>query len=88
MLILYLLLGAGIFALTSGESAGFLLVMPGIPVLLHLLLAYGSYKKIELSRKTSVVIFALLAITALPIGTILSLFLFLPATQWEVPQDS
>lgn len=88
MLILYLLIGVGVMAFISSGATFFSLFMLSIPVFLHLLLAYGSYKKIELSRKASVVVFVLLAIGVIPIGTILSIFIFLPATQWKAPQDS
>jgi hypothetical protein len=55
-----------------------------VPVSVHLLLAYGSHKRVELSRKVSEFIFATF-IFAFPIGTVLAIFLFLPATTWEVP---
>lgn len=58
-----------------------------LPALLHIALAYGSYKRIELSRKASEIVFALL-IFAFPIGTFLSLFWFLPATVWKFPDES
>jgi hypothetical protein len=57
------------------------------PVLIHLALAYGSYRRIELSRKASEIVFAILLL-AFPIGTFLSIFLFLPATEWQVPEDN
>lgn len=66
-------------------DAAALLLVALVPVLLHSLLAYGSYRKIELSRKASVVVFVLLAITAIPVGTLLALFVLLPCTQWETP---
>jgi hypothetical protein len=59
-------------------------VVFAVPVSVHLLLAYGSYKRVELSRKVSEFIFATL-ILAFPIGTVLAMFLFLPATTWEAP---
>lgn len=58
-----------------------------VPVLLHLVLSYGSFRRFELSRKASEVVFALLLL-AFPIGTLLSMFLFLPATGWKTPDDS
>jgi hypothetical protein len=54
--------------------------------LTHLVLAYGSYERIELSRKASEIAFVLLMVL-FPIGTLLSMFLFLPATMWQVPDD-
>lgn len=58
-----------------------------IPGFLHLLLSYGSFRRIELSRKTSEVVFALMLL-AFPIGTFLAIFLFLPATEWKAREDS
>jgi hypothetical protein len=55
-----------------------------IPALMHGLLAYGSFNKIELSRRASEVVFALLLVV-FPVGTFLSMFIFLPATQWKIP---
>jgi hypothetical protein len=54
--------------------------------LIHLVLSYGSYERIELSRKASEIAFVLLMVV-FPIGTLLSMFLFLPATMWQVPDD-
>lgn len=68
------------------QDAAALLLVALIPVLLHGLLACGSYRKVELSRQASVVVFVLLAITAIPVGTLLALFVLLPCTQWETPQ--
>lgn len=84
-LIFYLLIATLVFFVFKVSLKVFYLV--GFPVLLHLFLAYGSYKRSELSRKISVVVFVLLAITTIPIGTVLAIFVFLPATQWESPQD-
>jgi hypothetical protein len=58
-----------------------------LPVLLHLALAYGSFRRIEISRKVSEIVFALFLL-AFPIGTFLSMFLFLPATTWKAPDDA
>jgi hypothetical protein len=88
VLIFNALIGLGILSLAGGGEKLFLLIIPGIPILLHSILAYGSYKKIEMSRKASVVVFVLLAIGAIPIGTIISIFFFLPATQWKTPPDA
>jgi hypothetical protein len=55
-----------------------------LPVALHSVLAYGSYKRIEFSRKVSEFVFAML-ILAFPVGTLLAMFLFLPATVWQSP---
>jgi len=59
-------------------------VVYSLPVLMHGLLSYGSYKKIEASRRISEFIFALLLL-AFPIGTFLSMYLCLPTTQWKAP---
>ncbi len=67
---------------SSAIATGFFL----LPVLLHLALSYGSYKRIEISRKVSEIVFVLLML-ALPIGTLLSMFLFLPATTWKIPDE-
>jgi hypothetical protein len=87
--ILYAVLVGGIAAtVLTKDRWWFLFLMPGAFVFLHLLLAYGSYRKVELSRKTSVVVFLILAIGTIPIGTLLAIFVFLPATQWQAPSDS
>jgi hypothetical protein len=63
-------------------------------ILIHLALSYGSYRRIELSRKASEIVFALVLVTS-PIGNFLSTFLFflsmylfLPATMWQAPDDN
>lgn len=86
---MYALLVGGISATALTTDRRFLLLlMPGGLVLLHLLLAYGSYRKVELSRKASVVVFLILAIGTVPIGILLAIFVFMPATQWQSPNDS
>lgn len=57
------------------------IVFFSLPAFLHLALSYGSYKRIEVSRKASEIVFALM-ILAFPIGTLLSMLLFLPATTY------
>lgn len=87
VVILYLILwGSVATAVTDGWPP--LLLLPGVFVVLHLLLAYGSYRKVELSRKVSVWVFVMLAIGTAPVGMLLAAFFFLPATQWKIPQDS
>jgi phosphatidylserine synthase len=81
VLIFYALLGAGIMSLMKSDKRVFLLIMFGLPVLIHSVLAYGSYKKNEISRQISVVVFVILAIGLMPIGTFVFIFIFLPATQ-------
>lgn len=81
---LYIVFGVFLLA-AKGEEMLPALILLGIPVSLHTLLAYGSYKKVELSRKASVVMFILLAIGTAPIGIALAIFLFIPATQWQAP---
>lgn len=72
----------------NSEPVGFLknlmLIMVGYSPLfvLHLLLAIGAKKKLELSRKISEIVFAIMVL-AFPIGTILSLLYFLPRTIWK-----
>ncbi|TDR77867.1 hypothetical protein [Paludibacterium purpuratum] len=65
-----------------GEAKG---VNGTLPVFSHGLPAYGSYQKNEISRKVSEIIFAL-GLIGFPIGTFLSIYLFLPATQWKDPE--
>lgn len=87
--ILYLVIVGGIVATTiTSDQWPLLLLMPGLFVFLHLLLAYGSYRKVELSRKVSVFLFLVLAIGAAPVGILLAIFIFMPATQWHLPENS
>ena len=53
-------------------------------ILLHGLLAVGAKKKIELSRKVSEIVFAIILL-GFPIGTLLSMLYFLPKTTWKQP---
>lgn len=86
LFMLYFLIGVWV-ALSIGYSKElFILIIPGVWVFLHALLAYGSYKGIEVSRKISVVVFMLVAIALMPIGTLIAVFVLLPSTQWEIPQ--
>ena len=63
------------------------LILFGTPALIHLILAYGSHRKVELSRKVSVFIFVLLAIGTAPIGTIVAIFWLIPTTIWAAPEN-
>jgi hypothetical protein len=75
-----------ILALPSDETnAGLAPSWFSLPIVLHLLLALGSYKKIEFSRKVSEIVFALLLL-AFPVGTLMSMYIFLPATTWKSPE--
>jgi len=87
VVILYLIFGAVIATVITPNDWPLLLLMPGVFVYLHLLLAYGSYRKVELSRKASVVVFLMLAIGTIPVGPLLAVFIFMPATQWQIPKD-
>lgn len=84
--IIYLLIG-GAIASHSDRLTGFLTLF-GTPTLIHSILAYGSYRKVELSRKLSVFMFVLLAIGTPPVGTIVAIFWLLPTTIWAVPENS
>lgn len=64
-----------------------MVVFCALMAVLHAALSYGSYKKIEVSRKASEFIFAL-TLLAFPIGTFLAMYLLLPATQWKEPENS
>jgi hypothetical protein len=88
VVIFYLILGMVIATVITSDEWPFLLLMPGVFVFLHSLLAYGSYRKLELSRKASVVAFVFLAIGTAPVGFLLAVFLLMPATQWQTPKDS
>lgn len=48
----------------------------------HFLLAIGAKRKLELSRRISEIVFAIMLL-GFPIGTILSAFYFLPRTIWK-----
>lgn len=85
--ILYLIFGVFIATLLTRNEWPLLLLIPGVFVYLHLLLAYGCYRKLELSRKASVAVFLLLAIGTIPVGPLLVIFIFMPATQWQIPKD-
>ncbi len=85
-LIYLLIFLGGIFALEKSLKEGLLLLfVVGWPFFMHGLLSYGSFRKVELSRKASEVVFAILLV-AFPIGTFLSMYLLLPATQWKDPE--
>jgi len=86
--IFYLIIG--IFVIIASRVTEELIVFAifmFLLTLIHGLLAYGSYKKIEISRKISEFIFAL-CLLAFPVGTFLAIYLFLPATQWCPIQTS
>jgi hypothetical protein len=72
-----------------GRNVGFFFAISFffLPIPIHLALAYGSYRRIDLSRKASEILFALMLL-AFPIGTLLSMFLFLPATVWQASDDN
>lgn len=60
-------------------------VVFNVPLIsLHGLLAFGAKKKFEMSRKASEIVFAIMLL-GFPIGTLLSLFYFLPKTTWKQP---
>lgn len=63
----------------------FLFFLPMIS--LHTFLAIGAKNKIEVSRKISEIVFALLFLS-FPIGTILSMLYFLPKTTWKMPDGN
>ncbi|MDR3159655.1 MAG: hypothetical protein LBU11_11780 [Zoogloeaceae bacterium] len=52
--------------------------------LIHAALAPACARRSEQARRISEFLFSVL-ILAFPIGTLLSIYLFLPATQWQVP---
>lgn len=51
-------------------------------IILHTVLAVGAWRKSELSRKVSEIVFAIMCL-GFPVGTFLALFFFLPRTVWE-----
>jgi hypothetical protein len=89
--VLWLAVALWLAGLRSGEQAdaktllGLLLF--SAPLVLHAVLGYGSLKRMELSRKVSEWVFALLVL-AFPIGTFLSIYFFLPATMWEAQEEA
>jgi hypothetical protein len=85
--VFYFCLSGLLIAFSRG--AGFLLAVGFFfpPILIHLVLSYGSYRRNERSRKVSEILFALLLL-GFPVGTLLSMYLFLPATVWQVPDDT
>lgn len=50
----------------------------------HGALAIGAYLKIELSRRVSEFVFAIMLL-GFPVGTFLAIYLFLPACVWVAP---
>ena len=82
--IVYLILCVLAVSLSERLTGGQIILIA--PTLIHLTLAYGSYKKIELSRKISVFVFILFAIGTAPIGTIIAIFWLLPSTTWVTPE--
>jgi phosphatidylserine synthase len=73
----------------SKGSAGMLIpiAISFLPTLMHGVLSYGSYKKIEISRKISEFIFGMMLL-AFPVGTFLSMYLILPTLQWKNPEEN
>lgn len=53
----------------------------------HLFLSLGCYFRTEFARKLSVLAFAIVLFW-IPVGTILSIHIFLPATVWKYPEDT
>lgn len=68
------------FSLTAGDAA-YLLFIICLPLLIHLPLALGSWRKWKVTRYISILIGAGLFL-GFPIGTFVSVF-FLPLTDWE-----
>jgi hypothetical protein len=90
--ILWLLLPIGGIANVFSSAENFHPVMAvisivvfSLPALMHGLLAYGSYRKMEISRRISEFVFGFLLL-AFPVGTFLSMYVCLPATQWKDPK--
>lgn len=81
--VLSFLAGLLVLALIEKNIYGFALLGWSV---IHALLAFGTFNKIELSRKASEYIFGLW-VFAFPVGTFLSIYLILPATQWAKPED-
>ncbi len=89
MVAIYILILGGLYllGLDTGGSGGYLKIAAMIfaPfVLLHTALAVGAYLKIELSRRVSELVFALLLL-GFPVGTFLAIYLFLPTCVWVAP---
>ncbi len=61
------------------------LVVFSLPAVMHGVLSYGSYRKIEISRRISEFVFGFLLLV-FPVGTFLSMYLLMPATQWRDPK--
>lgn len=81
--VLSLMIGLLILSLIPKSIYGFTILGWSV---VHAILAYGTINKYELSRKASEFIFGLWAL-AFPVGTILSIYLILPTTQWAKPED-
>jgi hypothetical protein len=64
------------------KKVDFTFILLAVPSLLHLALAWGSFAKAEISRRVSILI-GLLMFFAFPVGTFISMFYFLPLTDWE-----
>jgi hypothetical protein len=64
-------------------SYGFFLYLSFV----HLFLAVGCYGRAEFARKLSVLAFGVVLL-GIPIGTILSIYVFLPATVWKYPEET
>ena len=71
----------------KGSVGGMLIpiIISFLPTLIHGALSYGSYKKIEISRKISEFIFGMMLL-AFPVGTFLSMCFILPTLQWKNPE--
>lgn len=81
-----ILLVIEIFLFSNGVGELSVQLMPilifAFPIILHIVLAIGAREKNDLARQVSVAIFVLMFL-CVPIGTILSMMVFLPATQWH-----
>lgn len=57
-----------------------------IPTIVHAILAYGCFQKVELSRRISEWV-GFFMVLSFPIGTFVSLLYFLPNTTWNAPES-
>jgi hypothetical protein len=85
--IFYLALGGFLAWLAANTNFPLIGVSVLVPfVVLHLMLAYGTRKQDEFSRKVSVLV-GVLMLLAIPIGPIIAIK-FLPLTVWDKKDDT
>ncbi|MCL2021921.1 MAG: hypothetical protein FWG81_07490 [Betaproteobacteria bacterium] len=85
LFVLYMCTGLILVSIDTDPTSIIILFFWFSLALIHILLSYGSYKKIEIARRISEFVFATYLL-GFPVGTFLAMYLFLPATLWKNPE--